>query len=254
MKLIKKTIKFIIGFPKRLSKCAIETYRQLICSLTWKRKASELAKSQSGLQLHLGCGDKHFNGMLNCEFRATKAADMIMDCGNLHRFKDDSVQVIFSHAFFEHLYKQQQIILLRDCFRVLVSDGMVVFIGIPDFEVIADAYLKKLKGVKGPVFDLENVYRYSHGNPEMAYDFWLEQLHKSLFDKVYLWKLLKQAGLKNPVMFNYAYPGEDIPLNLGFIATKDSKELSDKEIKTILEPYKGSIKNMDELLIYREQL
>jgi len=221
--------------------------RYIRASLTWKGKVHRLSSSAEGLKLHLGCGEHNHPGMLNCEYRATKAADVVMDCGNLSRFKDKSASIIFSHAFFEHLYKEQQMILLKDIFRVLKDDGMLIFMGIPDFQVIAEYYINQRQGIKriGDTFDLYHVYRYTHGDPEIAPAYWLQQLHKSLFDKTYIENLLFKAGFKTFVIFNYCYPDEDIPLNLGFIASKQDKMI---KLKDDLLPFSEYFANIEEIM------
>jgi predicted SAM-dependent methyltransferase len=208
-----------------------------------------LIQKTGRLELHLGCGDKHFPGMLNCEFRATKAADLVMDCGNLSKLCDGSVDRIFSHAFFEHLYKRQQVPLLRDCFRVLREGGVVVFLGIPDMQEIAGHYLSKSRGIVSEIFDLYHVYRYTHGDPEMAPHYWTEQLHKSIFDKDYLKYLLCAAGFKHNIIFNYCYPGESIAINIGFIGYKSSCMPNTENVAEVLSPFKEYIDNLDELII-----
>jgi SAM-dependent methyltransferase len=214
-------------------------------SMTWKIKANKLARSSGGLKLHLGCGEHYHQDMLNCECRAIKAADIVMDCSNLSRFRDNSASLIFSHAFFEHLYKNQQLSLLKDCYRVLSEDGILLFLGIPDFKVIGEHYLSRSPGIKGigDTFDLYHVYRYTHGDPEIAPSYWLEQLHKSLFDKTYVEELLLKAGFGNYSIFNYCYPGEEIPINMGFAAFKGK---ADKNIKELLFPFKEYFGNLEE--------
>ncbi len=86
----------------------------------------------------------------------------------------------------------------------------------------------------GDRFDLFNVYRYTHGEPEQttvipwadwrpeahpdsAPPGWVPQLHKSLFDAGYLGSLFEAGGFSATV-FHYTYPGEEHPLNLGAIA------------------------------------
>jgi len=123
MGISKEKIKIIYYKLKSIYLFPLYKLRHIKSLTTWRFKASKLKSSPKGLQLHLGCGEKRMGGMLNCEFRATKAADVVMDCGKLSRFKDNSVTTIFSHAFFEHLYKKQQIPLLKDCFRILKLYG-----------------------------------------------------------------------------------------------------------------------------------
>jgi hypothetical protein len=219
-------------------------HRKFLSCLTWKYKVAFQKSKHGYIKLHLGCGDKRFGDMVNCEYRATAAADIVMDCGNLSRFKGNSVHLIFSHAFFEHLYKKQHISFLKDCYRVLTTEGILIFLGIPDFQVIAESYLKKAPGIKGVgnTFDIYHAYRYTHGDPEIAPSYWLEQLHKSLFDKAYVEDLLLKAGFGNYSIFNYCYPGEEIPINMGFAAFKGKP---DKNIKELLFPFKEYFANLE---------
>lgn len=221
-------------------------FRYLKKSFTWKGKLKSLVKKSGAVRLHLGCGNKRFEDMLNCEYRVTDAADVVMDCGKLNKFKDDSCSIIFSHAFFEHLYRNQHKPLMEACHKKLNKDGVLLFIGIPDFEEIARSYLKGAEH-NGELFDLFNVYRYTHGHPEMANEYWLEQLHKALFDKVYIATLLKEANFKTFKVFNYAYPGEDISLNLGFIALKRDGDI---DLHKMLEPFSEYISSAKEIAIH----
>jgi hypothetical protein len=111
---------------------------------------------------------------------------------------------------------------------------VVIMIGIPDFRKIASLFLEAAPGIEGRRFDLKNVYRYTHGEPEHATypiagewradasgapDGWLPQLHKCLFDPSYLRDLLDESEFPR-VIFRYAYPAEPHRLNLGFIAAR----------------------------------
>ncbi|WP_333474281.1 glycosyltransferase [Paenibacillus gyeongsangnamensis] len=200
--------------------------------------AYERLRLTAGLKLHLGCGERKIEGMVNCDVRRTSATDLVIDCTELKEFQDGSADLIFSNAFFEHLYTSQHLAHLKNCHRVLRDDGPLVYIGIPDFEIVADAYLRKLPGIVGDRFDLYHVYRYTHGDPEQTPDSWLQQLHKSLFDKTYITKLLDAAGFKSSTIFNYCYPGEDIPLCMGFVAWK-AEPLQD--IRNVLTPFQQYI-------------
>jgi len=209
---------------------------------------NDLSKySKKNIKLHLGCGNKHISGMLNCDYRKTIASDRTFDCSNLCEFDDNSVNSIFSNAFFEHLYKENQIPFLIGCCRVLEKDAPLITLGVPDFEVIAQQYINKADGIIGDVFDLFNVYRYTHGNPEFAKGYWNEQLHKSIFDKEYVKQLLGNSGFKSFTIFNYCYPKESIALNLGFIAYKNSADLDN--LQSVLEPFKDEyINDLNEVI------
>ena len=171
-------------------------------------------------KLHIGCGDVRMQGFINMDFRATLATDIAADCTEINIFPPGSLSLIFSHAFFEHLYRLDRIKNLRSAFNCLKNTGHLVYLGFPDFRIIAKAYLDKEKGLIGDRFDLYHVYRYTHGDPEHVKGWWLEQLHKSLFDTETVDELLSQAGFHYYCIFNYCFKDEHLPVNMGFIAFK----------------------------------
>jgi hypothetical protein len=128
---------------------------------------------------------------------------------------------------------------------------VIICVGLPDFEAIAKAYVDRGSGVTGETFDLLDVYRYTHGFPEMAttplWSRWsparhvnsappgyISQLHKGLLDAAHLSALLKRAGLTASLV-RYAYPGEHQSINLGFVAGDgcDDPELATSRIRTV---------------------
>lgn len=185
----------------------------------WLRLPMFVAQKKA---LHIGCGYKRLANYLNVDVRPTFATDLAFDCRKLRPFSKESFRIIFSHAFFEHLFYDDRLPLLQDCHRTLQADGMLLFAGIPDFEEISRAYLEKRPGLIGPRFDLDEVYRFTHGAPETAPGWWLEQLHKTLFDKDLLKDMAIQAGFSKVQVFRYCFKDEAIPLNLGFAAGKSA--------------------------------
>lgn len=186
------------------------------------------------MKLHLGSGSARIEGFINVDIRKEPEVDIIGHVGSLPTIKDGSVETIFGHAVFEHVFIGHQLATLREWKRVLAMNGRAIMLALPDFRMLADLYLKGARGIVGDRFDLQNVYRYTHGEPEHSSQpvwpvwqpspgddapaGWVPQVHKSLFDAGYLHDLLKQAGF-SALVFNYAYPGEEHPVNLGFIAT-----------------------------------
>ncbi|HEY3728969.1 MAG TPA: hypothetical protein VGL51_17450 [Solirubrobacteraceae bacterium] len=165
---------------------------------------------------HLGCGETHLDGYVNVDVRPTAATDVICDLNELEL--PPPVEGFFSHAFFEHLLRDARVPHLLAARRLLADHGFVCYLGLPDFRAVAEHYLSRSPGVIGPTFDLYNVYRYTHGDPENV-DYYFEQLHKSLFDVEELQRLLADAGFASYVAFGYAFPGEQARVNLGFFAT-----------------------------------
>jgi predicted SAM-dependent methyltransferase len=225
-------VRTLLGRDARLWKVAKATYaaglqlnRWLVLAATWKSRRNVLALQPGGLQVQLGCGDRGIAGMLNIDARMTRAADMVADCCTLGRFDDKSLTMIFSNAFFEHLYRQQQLPLLQDCVRTLKPGGFLLFVGIPDFETVCREYLAANSGTIGDYSRLEWAYRYTHGDPEQFPEWWIKQLHKSLFDSDELAALARSAGFAAVMVFRYCYPGETWPVNLGLCAGSSVSEV-----------------------------
>jgi predicted SAM-dependent methyltransferase len=174
---------------------------------------------QQALRIHLGCGDDRLTGFVNIDCRDTAAVDVTMDL-SLPHLADGSVSLAFSNAFFEHLYRPARAPHLQRIRRALAPDGACCYIGIPYFPNIARLYLERGPGTAGPLFDLYNVYRYTHGDPEGQAAWWLGQLHKSLFDETEVDTLLALSGFASSTIFCYAYPGDvnEVPVTMGFYA------------------------------------
>ncbi|HKW95830.1 MAG TPA: class I SAM-dependent methyltransferase [Methylomirabilota bacterium] len=187
-------------------------------------------RASNGLQVHLGCGNDHLQGFVNLDTRWTEAADIVANL-SLPPLSPGSVDLAISHAFFEHLYRRARLPHLQRVAEALAPDGICCYIGLPYFPNVARFYLERAPGIVGPVFDLFNVYRYTHGDPEQAgaETWWLEQLHKSLFDESEVAGLLRGSGFGSFVLFVYVYPGDGAPLpvSMGFCASKKAKSESD---------------------------
>jgi len=187
-------------------------------------------RQRRALRVHLGCGDDKLAGFLNVDYRPTAATDLVMDL-NRPKFTHGSVALAFSNAFFEHLYRSSRLPHLCGIRDALERDGVCCYIGLPYFRNVARYYLERGPGTTGPLFDLNNVYGYTHGNPEQAPTWWIGQLHKSLFDEEELSGLLTESGFGSYVMFCYGYPGDvhEVPVTMGFYATR--QRLSSDELR-----------------------
>lgn len=187
-------------------------------SLTKGSRIAALQKQRS-LRVHLGCGDDRLAGFLNIDYRPTPATDVVMDL-NLPQFAPASVSLAFSNAFFEHIFRNSRLPHLQRIRDSLEERGACCYIGIPYFRNIARFYVERAPGTAGPVFDLYNVYRYTHGDPEQVPSWWIGQMHKSLFDEDELRLLLQNSGFSSYVVFCYAYPGDvnEMPVNMGFFS------------------------------------
>ena len=196
--------------------------RKVIGPIANARRRARLQR-QRNLRVHLGCGDDKLPGFVNLDDRLTGAVDVALDL-NLPPLAPDSVAVAFSHAFFEHLYRSSRLPHLRRIREALAPGGVCCYMGIPYFRNIARLYVERGPGTPSAIFDLFNVYRYTHGDPEGQQAWWLGQLHKSLFDEDELGALVTQAGFGTFVMFAYGYPGDlnEVAVTMGFYATRET--------------------------------
>ena len=200
---------------------------------------------------HLGCGPQHLDGFVNVDVRDTQAADLVADLNTLDGLPPGDTKGFFSHAFFEHLYRDSRLGHLRAARERLAPDGFVCYIGLPDFQRVAELYLSQGRGVEGPIFDLHNVYRYTHGDPEMGGTEWLPQLHKSLFDFTEVDRLLRDAGFGSYVIFRYAFPADPPEvgaLTLGFYATRDQRTAVQDDARTFLAQFDGRFITLDSMV------
>lgn len=200
---------------------------------------------KKGLDYHLGCNDIRYPSFVNVDLRCTIATQFTMDLDKPF-FLNNSVHSFFSVAFFEHLFRDKRVEHLKNTFLALEENGHICYMGIPYFKNIAKYYLEEGPGTCSEKFDLFNVYRYTHGDPEARKSWYMAQLHKSLFDEEELNTLLKDAGYRNFLIFSYAFPGDlnPVPINLGFYAKKQETSENENlkcELDEFLKPFENEI-------------
>jgi len=197
-------------------------------------------------KLHLGCGKNFRPGFINCDIQEYPGVDKVMDCSNLSCFSDDSVELIYTNAFFEHLYFYQQMPFLDHCFRIMNNDGVLIILGIPDFEEIARCYIEKspMPAFFGDHFGLYCAYRLTHGDCECGESVSIPQMHKMIFDKAELNTLFSLSKFKNFQIFGYTFRKEKYPLALGVVARKNLP-FKDNEVKNILRPFDSIFDNLE---------
>jgi predicted SAM-dependent methyltransferase len=169
------------------------------------------------LKLHLGCGNIRLPGYVNIDLY-NPAADLRLDITDLSYFEDQSVDELFLKAVLEHLYTHEQRQALAEWYRVLRPGGRLILRSLPDFDAVIEAYRSRAVGHVSPRFDLAEVTRYTHG-PYTREDR-LGQLHKDLFTREKLERLLTEAGFSDIRIENVCAPGEASPVNLDATAVK----------------------------------
>ena len=87
-------------------------------------------------RLHLGCGDNRLAGWLNIGV----PGDIRHDLRKPFPLPNRSIRFIYSEHFIEHITIDEALLLLRECCRVLTTDG-VIRISTPDLKALSSEYL-----------------------------------------------------------------------------------------------------------------
>lgn len=164
----------------------------------------------------IGAGNRPVPGFINYDLFEN---DHVIKgrADNLHTCEDSSVELIFSNAVFEHIGENEYPNVFKEWDRVLTSDGVIVCLGIPFFDLIAQAYLDRK-------LSLQKTHNYTTGVIEYtdSAEMLMGQIHKQLYNKEVLHDIFIFHHY-HPKVFNYCHPGEELPLNLGVVATKNEK-------------------------------
>lgn len=141
------------------------------------------------IYLHLGCGDRKFDGFINID--AMPGADLQLDLTKALPWPQGSVTGIYSEHFIEHLTQAQGIRLLHECRRILKPGG-VVRIATPDLAQLVADYTKKHTHPEYLRFGLDWI-----DNPaeqfNMAMHWWG---HQWVYDEEELSRIGRMVGLK----------------------------------------------------------
>jgi len=105
-----------------------------------KFTARAISAREEFLKLHLGCGNRHFPGYINIDFRKTRAVDYVCDATN-PPFPNDAVGLIETYHMIEHLSRNAVAKALDNWWRMLIPGGKVI-IECPDFDKVVEEYLQ----------------------------------------------------------------------------------------------------------------
>jgi predicted SAM-dependent methyltransferase len=110
-------------------------------------------QTMNKIKLHLGCGNKHIDGYINIDIRYMPGVDSIDNVERLRRYKENSVSVIYASHVLEHICRYDYMHTLQRWYELLMPDG-ILRIGVPDFEAIANYYIKTkdLRSISGMLY------------------------------------------------------------------------------------------------------
>jgi predicted SAM-dependent methyltransferase len=163
--------------------------------------------------LHLGAGNTKIPGLINCDLFNEKAEKRI-DCTKLDEYPDDSVDLIETHHFIEHLSFADTDNALKEWARVTRPGGYLI-VTCPDMTSIAVTLLKLTIRQWGGLYSEKKQYplKMVYGTQEHEGMF-----HKSGYNRFTLSRLLARHGFC--VEFFYTpYPRRSTP-SLLIIAKK----------------------------------
>lgn len=147
------------------------------------------------MKLHLGSGKVHLKGWQNIDFDAPEA-DMHLDLREKLPFGNELISHIYNEHFIEHITREESVNLLKECYRVLRSDG-VLRLSTPNLKFIAIAYFSRNISEWGDV----------SWQPETACRLMNEAMrlwgHQFVYDAEELVAVLTEAGFTSIQFVNY---------------------------------------------------
>ncbi|EGW36167.1 glycosyltransferase [Desulfosporosinus sp. OT] len=205
-------------------------------------------------KIFLGCGNLKLDEFINVDCYQTSATDVILDWEQPLPFNETKIKCVFSNSFLEHFERGKIQGHLKEVYASLGDDGYFCYIGLPYFRNIASLYLENSSGTNGPLFSLQNVYQYTHDPLDNVGESSINnyQRHKSIFDEPELHVLLRAAGVRNYLLFTYAFPGDEneLPVLSGFYAEK-SGDFTENGLKaacqSFLSRFDGKMIRLDTL-------
>lgn len=173
---------------------------------------------KTGLRLNLGCGEKPLEGYVNVDIVPAPGVDLVGTVCSLPMLPDGCAVEVRMDAVFEHLYRWERPAALAEWRRLLAPGGQLCINWIPDFELVVAKWQEQAPGLVGPVFDLEHVYRFTHGLPTPLNS--PHQLHKDIFTMDSVRAELEAAGLEVEAVRQDCFEDEPYPVGMNVVAVK----------------------------------
>jgi predicted SAM-dependent methyltransferase len=144
--------------------------------------------------LHIGCGPNRKPGWINIDLDL--GADICLDLRETLPFSDNSVKMVYSEHFFEHLDLEEGTRFLRECLRVLVPGGRLS-LGVPNARLCIEDYAS---GDRDKWLEVRDRY---HPNwcttPMHSANYFFRQNgeHRYAYDEETLIGLVSECGFSN---------------------------------------------------------
>lgn len=94
--------------------------------------------------LNIACGGRYHKDWINIDFHAeSNNVTKVNILGGLP-FEDNSMNVVYSSHFLEHLSQEQADFILKESYKILKKDGIIRIV-VPDLENVCQEYLRVLQ-------------------------------------------------------------------------------------------------------------
>ncbi len=170
--------------------------RNFLCRKLPKKKGDKI-------YLHLGCGTNYKDGFINADLifslkfwkRKTDKVDWIVDLRYPLPCDDEYFDGIFTEHTIEHLYPEDAINLLRECYRILKKNG-IIRITVPDL----DRYIDFCKNSLAVPEDFRKKYKYC---AEAIHHLAQDNYHLSVWNFELLKDSLEYVGFRKVLKCNF---------------------------------------------------
>ncbi|MCC6600854.1 MAG: hypothetical protein IT223_09300 [Crocinitomicaceae bacterium] len=139
------------------------------------------------MKLHLGCGQRYFDGYVNIDYPMTEhsvqeksVADIQADLLKL-KYDRESIEEVRLHHVFEHFSRPVACALLSNWYLWLKNDG-VLHIEVPDFERTAKAALSTFKSQKMKRVALRHIFGSQEAHWAVHFEGYSENLLTTLLE------------------------------------------------------------------------
>lgn len=96
-------------------------------------------RPETGLRLHLGCGNRFIPGMMHIDALDAPHVDHVSSVADMPFIADNSADLVYASHVLEHFGRHEFMGVLREWYRVL-SAGGVLRLAVPDFAACAELY------------------------------------------------------------------------------------------------------------------
>jgi predicted SAM-dependent methyltransferase len=144
--------------------------------------------------LHIGCGPNRKPGWVNIDL--DKEADIRLDLREALPFPDNSVKMVYSEHFFEHLSLEEGSRFLRECLRVLLPTGRLS-VGVPNAQLCMQDYVRGDRDEWLKVRDRYHPKWCSTPMHSVNYFFRQDGEHKYVYDTETLIVLVRDCGFSD---------------------------------------------------------